>query len=173
MVIRDLRWEDFDDLIACYYLLYDERAAGEPVGITLFAERPTLDDEVHWFTETYRRVVDGGSVGAVAEVDGHAVGSCFVTRLGPNDRSELAHVGELGLLVHRDHRGHGIGAALLRETIARCRGRFERIRLAVFSTNEPAKRLYRTMGFTTFGVEPRAVKRGDRYFDVDWMTLAL
>ena len=172
-VVRDLRWEDFDDLAATYFLLYDERAAGEPIGITLQAERPSLAEEMAWFTAVFRKTLDGTTVGAVAEVDGRTVGSCFVNRLGIGPTSEQSHVGELGLLVRRGFRGRGVGSALLREVLRRCRGRFEMVRLSVFATNEGAKRLYRSFGFQTVGVHPRAIKRGTSYIDEEWMLLTL
>ncbi|HYK92794.1 MAG TPA: GNAT family N-acetyltransferase [Thermoplasmata archaeon] len=173
VTLRDLKWDDFDALVEAYFLLYDERTTNPEVGITLFATRPTIEDEVKWFADLFRRVVDGVAVCVIAEVGGRAVGSCTVRQCGGGAASEGAHLGELGLLVHRDHRGRGIGEALMRDAIRRCRGRFEAIRLAVFATNGPAKALYRKLGFETYGVEPKAVKRGKLYFDVEWMRLPL
>jgi ribosomal protein S18 acetylase RimI-like enzyme len=41
------------------------------------------------------------------------------------------------------------------------------------STNEPALRLYRALGFATYGREPRALKIGATYYDEDLMVLRL
>lgn len=172
-VLRDLRWEDFPDLVANYYRCYDERDAGEEIGIHLEAERPSLTVETAWFTRLYTGTREGSIVGAVAEAGSRAVGAGFVTRQGLGPTSELAHVGDLGLLVHHDHRGRGIGRALLVEVLRRCRGRFELVTLTVFATNERAQRLYRSVGFEGCGRLPRGVRRGDRYIDLDRMVLRL
>jgi ribosomal protein S18 acetylase RimI-like enzyme len=170
---RELRWTDMDELVAAYFLLYEERAAGAPVGITLLHERPTREAEIAWFVELYRRVLEGTTLARIAEVDGHAVGSCTVAPAGAGTDSEGGHVGVLGLLIHRDHRNRGLGRTLLTDMIDRCRAKFEVIRLSVFSDNAPAIHLYERQGFRRCGHLPRAVRRGSAYFDVDEMVLVL
>jgi putative acetyltransferase len=173
MIVRDMRPEDFPDLRANYYECYDERDAGLPIGIVLFRERPSEEAETAWF-EGVRRSFDAGNlVSVVAESDGHVVGTCSVSRVGPNPDSEVGHVGGLGILVRRDHRGKGVGSALLEGALERCRGKFEVVQLAVFIDNEGAQRLYRRFGFQEIGVYPRAIKRGDRYIDERLMVRVL
>jgi len=171
VTVRPARWGDFDDLRESYFHLYDERAAGERIGITLFAERPTLADEVGWFSGHFRRMLAGDEIFLVAEVDGHAVGSCTIGGVGEGPGSEVSHVGELGLLVHHDHRGKGVGTALLEKALEEARLKWEVIFLTVFSINETAQRLYRRFGFSVCGHLPRNVKRGGRYFDEERMVL--
>jgi RimJ/RimL family protein N-acetyltransferase len=173
VLVRDVRWDDFSDLRDVYFHLYDERDRGEPIGITLFAERPSLADEVDWFTRAYRNVLQGIQVMSVAEVEGHVVGSCSVSRKGPPVASETGHVGILGILIDAPHRRRGIGEALMRHAIDRCRGKFELIYLTVFSINDRAQRLYRKLGFVPVGHQPRVVRRGDRYYDEEEMILDL
>ena len=172
-LVRDLHWEDFEPLLEAYYLCYEERAAGFPIGIHLFADRPSREAEVDWFASVYRRVSEGSTVGAVAEIDGKAVGSCLVSRRGGEPGSEVAHVGELGILVHRDFRSRGVGSALLAEVLERCRGRFEVVVLSVFATNEGARRLYQSVGLSLTGTVPRAVRRNGQYIDLDQMAILL
>ncbi len=171
--IRELRWTDFDDLIRTYWLLYEERDAGYPIGIGLFQERPTLADEARWFLRLFEQVQDGSMVASIAEGDGHAVGGCYVHRVGPSETSEAAHMGELGILVHRDWRGRGVGSALLRDALARCRGKFEIVRLAVFVNNPRARALYERFGFVPYGRLPKALHRGGEFIDEDLMYLDL
>ncbi len=171
--VRDLRWEDFEPLCEAYYLLYDERERGEPHGIHLFRDRPGLSDEVRWFESLYRRAIEGEIVVVVGEVGGRAVGNCTVGPVGTTRNSEAGHVGVLGVLVHRDHRGRGVGTALLDAAIARCRGKFELVRLSVFATNVRAKALYERLGFRTVGRVPRAYHRGTEYIDEELMVLDL
>lgn len=173
MIVRDVRWSDFDDFREVYFRLYDERERGEPIGITLFNDRPSFADEVEWFGRLYRRVLAGDAVVSVAEVDGHAVGHCTVDRAAPLASSEAGHVGVLGILVDASHRGQGVGSALLRDALERCRGKFEVVRLSVFSVNERAQQLYRRFGFVRCGHFARAVKRGATYYDEEEMALLL
>lgn len=171
ITIRPARSEDVPDLRNVYYQLYDERDAGEPIGIHLFATRPSLEDEAAWFDRQFRLVSEGDLLYLVVEVDGQAVGSCSIGRHGPTSTSEQAHVADLGILVRKDMRGKGLGTALLERALAEARAKFEVIYLAVFSTNVRARRLYERFGFVVCGRQPRAVKRGSQYFDLDLMAL--
>jgi RimJ/RimL family protein N-acetyltransferase len=173
VVVRELRWSDFDDLTATYYLLYDEREVQTDLGISLFRTRPSREDQVTWFANLYRRVLSGETVAAIAERNGHAIGSCIVHCVGPSRESEMSHVGELGIVVHRDHRGTGVGTALLRRALEQCRGKFDLVRLSVFSVNVRARRLYEQFGFVFVGTIPRAVRRGNQSFGEDFMFLDL
>ena len=165
ITVRELRWSDFDRLRDIYWALYDERESQRDIGITLYGTRPSFSDEVGWFTDHYRRVTAGSAISVVAEKDGVPIGHCAIRSLGANDDFESAHVGELGILVHRDHRGSGAGRALMRRALEQARGRFEIVRLSVFATNERARRLYEEFGFVTVGTIPRVVRRGNEYFD--------
>jgi RimJ/RimL family protein N-acetyltransferase len=173
IVVRELRWTDFDPIRETFFRLFDEREVNPELGITLFDTRPSLEEEVTWFANLYRRVLQGEAVVAVAERAGAVVGHCTVSRVGPAAGSEAAHVGELGILVDREHRGKGVGRALLADALRQCRGKFEVVRLSVFSVNVRARRLYEEFGFVGVGHRAKAVHRGDRYFDEDLMQLDL
>ena len=47
------------------------------------------------------------------------------------------------------------------------------IHLAVVTTQGAPRRLYRSLGFEVYGVEPRALKVGDRFLDEELMILRL
>ncbi len=171
VAVRPLRREDFDDLREIYWQLYDERDSGEPIGITLFGTRPSLADERAWYDGALQRVLDGDEVCLVAELEGRAVGSCSIGRVVRGLGSEQSHVGELGILVGRAHRGKGVGTALLERALADARSKFELVYLSVFSVNQSAQRLYEKFGFSVCGHLPRVVKRGSTYFDEERMVL--
>jgi RimJ/RimL family protein N-acetyltransferase len=89
---------------------------------------------------------------------------------------KLRHKGYLvGMYVSPHVRRAGVGRQLIGELIklAREMPGLEQIHLSVVTTNEPARRLYASMGFKAFGVEPRALKFGDRYWDEEHMVLPL
>lgn len=70
-----------------------------------------------------------------------------------------AHVATLGMGVHPDWRGRGVGKALIGETLAAARDKgLARVQLSVFAENEPALKLYRSCGFVEEGVRRRALR---------------
>jgi ribosomal protein S18 acetylase RimI-like enzyme len=75
-----------------------------------------------------------------------------------------------GMYVAPEHRRHGIGAALLRRVIetAQLEG-IEQLVLTVTDTNAPARTLYERSDFRSFGVEPRAIRVNDVYYDKNHM----
>jgi ribosomal protein S18 acetylase RimI-like enzyme len=80
------------------------------------------------------------------------------------------------MYIEPEFRGKGIGKSLLLSLIEKatseCEG-LEQIHLTVVSNNEPAKRLYTSLGFEVYGVEPHALKFGGHYLDEDLMILRL
>lgn len=76
-----------------------------------------------------------------------------------------------GMYVAPEARGQGIGRSLMTEALtraARLPG-LEQIHLGVVSTNAAAIALYRSLGFTSYGTEPHALKIGDHYVDTALM----
>jgi L-amino acid N-acyltransferase YncA len=70
--------------------------------------------------------------------------------------------GEIGMLVRRDWRGHGIGSALLRESISRARGQgLHKLCLEVFAHNTAGIALYRGCGFAEEGRRVRQYRRAN------------
>ena len=158
MIVRDLRPQDFSDIVEYYYRFYDEVKEDPFFGITLFHSKPTIGDELEWFSSIYKQMEEGNAVATIAEEGSHVVGFCEVSRLMPNH--DVSHRASLGIHVRKEKRGKGVGDMLLSETLKRCNGKFEIIELSVFTTNEVAKKLYRKFGFRTFGTRPRSIKRG-------------
>jgi RimJ/RimL family protein N-acetyltransferase len=80
-----------------------------------------------------------------------------------------------GMYVAPEHRKLGIGAALLRNVIDRARHEpgLEQLELTVTETNVVARTLYEKAGFRSFGIEPRAIRVGDTYFEKNHMILFL
>ena len=80
-----------------------------------------------------------------------------------------------GMYVPKELRGQGIGKALLEAAIeyAKSLPDLERINLAVVLTNKEARLLFVSHGFQSYGMERKALKLHDRYFDQELMTLPL
>lgn len=74
-----------------------------------------------------------------------------------------------------EQRGRGVGKALVTEAIAQARTipGVEQLHLAVVTTNTAARQLYRSLGFEVYGLEPRALKQDEQYWDEELMVLRL
>lgn len=163
-MIRKLKWGDMEDLVANYYSYYDEVEGDNPdLGLIFHNEKPNEASEAEWFTGLYKETLRGDAVCFVAEIDGRVAGICDVHRVRPG--SEVSHKGVLGIALHRDFRGMGLGRELIEATLEECRKSFEIITLGVFTTNERAIALYRKLGFEEYGKLERSAKRNGRYYD--------
>ena len=78
-----------------------------------------------------------------------------------------------GVYVAPEYRGRGVARAILTAVLeeARALPGLEIITLTVAMTREPARRLYRSLGFRPFGVEERALKVEGEYTDEEMMVL--
>jgi len=167
---RELKVSDFQSLTDNFYSYFDELEENPDIGLVLMKKKPTLAEELQWFTDFYKKVEEGRTVATVAAEDSKTVGICEVEGYRPG--SDVDHRGGLGLVVRKEYRGRGIGTELLRQTIEKCRGKFEIIELSVFTVNK-AKSLYERFGFQTYGHNPQAIKRDNRYLAEDLMLLKL
>jgi ribosomal protein S18 acetylase RimI-like enzyme len=88
-----------------------------------------------------------------------------------NTAAKLRHKGLLwGMYVRPAARGTGLAAALVQGIIERAQGVVEDICLTVVVSNTAAYRLYSAAGFEQYGLERRALKVGDLYYDEVLMT---
>lgn len=78
-----------------------------------------------------------------------------------------AHSAHLGMMVHDDFQGQGIGSALLMAAIDLAENwlNLSRIELEVFVDNEPALKLYRKFGFEIEGTLKDFAFRDGKYVD--------
>jgi ribosomal protein S18 acetylase RimI-like enzyme len=115
---------------------------------------------------------DSFVLGAFSD-DGSLVGIAGCSRDGPPRRRHRALL--WGMYVVPDARGHGIGRALVEETIARVRAwhDVELLRLGVIESNGTARGLYERCGFEAVWREPQAYKTADGYLAVELMRLRI
>jgi L-amino acid N-acyltransferase len=105
----------------------------------------------------------GTTVGSSAreQVLGFAVVSPF------RDRAAYATTVEDSVYVHGDHRGRGIGRALLDELLGLAAGHgFHAVIARISSENEPSIRLHRACGFELIGVEREVGRKHGHWLDV-------
>jgi ribosomal protein S18 acetylase RimI-like enzyme len=95
-----------------------------------------------------------------------------VVGLAREARAKNRHKADVfGMYVAPDFRRRGIGRALLRHLVAAAEQEagLEQLVLTVTNSNDPARLLYESEGFRSFGIEPRALRVGDVYFDKNHM----
>jgi ribosomal protein S18 acetylase RimI-like enzyme len=159
VTIRRLRSDDAASFRAIR--LEAVKADPEALGST-FELEDKLD--VAWFA---RRLEDSHVMGAFQ--DGELAGTAgFSIQQGQKN----AHKGRLwGMYVRSCSRNLGLGRLLLRAVLEVARENVELIQLSVVTEKRPARRLYESAGFSQFGLELKAAKHGDKYYDEAHMAL--
>lgn len=122
--------------------------------------------------EQWRRRIaepEEGTYNLVAVVKDRVVGMLDV-RTFPN-RPRRRHVGTIGMCVHDEWQGKGIGTALMRAGVELADKwlNLTRLELEVYSDNEPAIRLYQRFGFEHEGTLRQHAFRDGRYVDSHMM----
>ncbi|WP_210364003.1 GNAT family N-acetyltransferase [Bacillus sp. REN3] len=99
-----------------------------------------------------------------------------VVTLVPEGKMKMKHRANIyAMYVKPETRGKGAGKQLVETVVSQARKleEIERIYLTVVASNEPAKRLYSSIGFEVYGLDKKALRVGDTYFDEELMVLFL
>ena len=104
--------------------------------------------------------------------DGKLIGTAGFFRRKNNKERHKGHI--WGVYVRPESRSKGIASALMQEIVRRARELegVEQITL-VASAKLPAQRLYKALGFESYGIEPHSLKIGNEYVDDVLMVLWL
>jgi putative acetyltransferase len=99
----------------------------------------------------------------VAEIEGRVVGNAGLSR----DQHNRSHVGHVGMMVHHDYQGMGVGSALLKAAIDLAQDwlGLTRIQLEVYPDNFRAVGLYEKAGFLREGLHRAFSYRDGHYVD--------
>ena len=126
------------------------------------ASKPT-----EWFAERLKgNAVFGGWLDSLTLVG--------VAGLKVPEAAKLRHKGILwGMYVMPEARGSGLAPTLIARVVEHATDAVEEIQLTVAASNLAAVRLYARAGFVQYGLDRRALKIGDQYFDEMLMTLPL
>lgn len=114
---------------------------------------------VGWFAAR----LEGDAVMLGAFLGGELVGTLGFIR---SDGPKRQHKGTLvGMYVQPAARRAGVGRRLVDAALDLAAKSVELVQLSVVDGNEPALRLYQSMGFVEYGLEPHALKIDGRYYD--------
>jgi putative acetyltransferase len=151
IIIRPMRTDDYRDLHAIWT---------HPQVMFQTMQIPSLSED-----QARARVANPppGMHRFVAEVEGRVVGTLGLT-VGERRR---AHSADLGITVHPDFWGRGIGSRLMEAAIDLADNYLSlvRIGLGVYPDNERAIALYRKYGFQEEGRQRKYVFRAGEYVD--------
>lgn len=127
-------------------------------------------DEARQDVERFAHKLEEGLIfGARSKGDFRLIGSAAI-RIPTADK--LKHKATLwGVYVRPEARGLGLGAALLTYVLDFAFTRVEEVTLVVGAENVSALAMYRRAGFTEYGLERRALKIDDCYYDERLMTV--
>ena len=154
MKIRPARTDD----AAATAAIYNDEVTGSTVTFDLVTR--SVEEQAEWL---------GARAGAlevvVAEIDGEVAG--FASLSPYRDRPAYRTTVEDSIYVHRDHRGAGVGRALLAEIIdvASARG-FHSVMARIVGGHDVSIRLHRSLGFELVGVEREVGRKFGRWLDV-------
>jgi GNAT superfamily N-acetyltransferase len=153
-----------------YRALRLEGLAGAPEAFGSDVEVEQQRPDEHWIG---RLGPNPNSFLLGAWVDGRLVGMAgFIREEGRKER----HKGMIvSVYVTPSHRKGGTGRRLMAQALddARLLEGLVQICLSVGDRNEPARRLYESLGFVTYGVEPRGLRVGEKYVTERHMLLHL
>jgi ribosomal protein S18 acetylase RimI-like enzyme len=130
-----------------------------------FTEAPSLDSARQFVLSNIENDVPQ----FVALLGEEVIGWCDVS---PMTEEGFAHCGRLGMGVHQDFRGQGIGTQLLAQAMQKSREKgLERIELEVYGSNESAIKFYERAGFVVEGVKKKGRKLDGEYDDLVQMAV--
>jgi len=136
-------------------------------------KKKSLKEELNWLKERLEKIKKYKAVFLVAEYGSKIIGSTGIDL----NRGKKEHVGELGIAIHKDYRGVGLGKCLMGKIIKLAKKRLKPnpkiIRLSVFSTNKPAISLYKKMGFKIVAKIPKQISHKRKLIDEVIMLLYL
>jgi putative acetyltransferase len=139
------------------------------VGVVQLPDEMRKSDEEA--LENVRKFLPGGTNAGprgclfVVEMERRVVGEGSIKRMAP---SRLRHIAHIGLSVHPELQGQGLGRALMQAMMDWARSvrdpklpDITRVDLAVFADNARARRLYESFGFEVEGVRKNFIRYED------------
>ncbi len=166
-----LRYPKWEDLYALTE--YINEISKEDTYIIYSGELNTPETEVKYLQGLLEGHEFGDVVKVMAFAEGELAGACDISRVLSGKKREL-HVGSLGLTVRKKYRSIGLGEILIRKALEEAKKNISGlkiIKLNVYGPNEPARALYKKVGFKEYGRLPGGLKYKEKYYDMIEMYL--
>ncbi len=129
----------------------------------------TKEEEEKWIQGF---IDNDGKLLLVAEVNNRVIGWLIFQN---QPRKKLSHTGEFGITIRNGWRDKGIGRVLIKELLnwAEENPMIKKVGLAVFSTNDRAIHLYKSLGFHEEGRRVQHIKLADNHYVDDLLMYKL
>jgi GNAT superfamily N-acetyltransferase len=102
------------------------------------------------------------------QIDGEVAGGYY---LKPNFVGRAAHIANAGYFLRAAHRGHGVGRHMVVHSLGEARRLdFDAMQFNLVFASNPARRMYKELGFREIGVIPDAVDGEEAV--IYWRSLA-
>lgn len=121
-------------------------------------------------TRIAERLESGLVIGGISE-GGKIVGTIGISRSNGQKTRHIASI--WGMYVSPAARGKGLARQLLNAAVVDLGPPIRSVRLCVEANNDPAIKLYESVGFTRWALEAEALKVGDKFHDEILMRLDL
>lgn len=134
----------------------------------------SFEEEKEFSLEVFESRLSAENVYTFGAFDGSELFG--VVTLVPEEKKKLKHRANIfAMYVSPEKRGLSFGKRLVEAAISKANSLvgIKQIYLTVTSSNESAKKLYTSVGFTTYGQDKNALKIANQYFDDDLMVLFL
>ncbi|WP_457091677.1 N-acetyltransferase family protein [Microvirga sp. P5_D2] len=131
----------------------------------------SYEEEAHLPLDTIRSRIPTSGPNAIfgAFAGGQLVG---MAGFAVYDRIKVSHKGLMwGVYVQPDQRGHGLGRKLVQSVIEQASRHVIMLEAAVGLNNDSARRTYHALGFKPYGIERKALKVGDAFYDEELLYL--
>jgi len=160
IILRYPKMGDVEGLLKFDNNLYLEK------DIKTVALKTTRKEKIFWLRKFIETSKKKDKILFLAEHNGNIIGSSEL-RIG---RYKSAHVATFGIAISKEYRNLGIGSELMKTVFHEAkRLEMKIIILQVFSNNNPAIKLYRNIGFKTFGKLPKGIFKNGKYADEIYM----
>ena len=131
----------------------------------------SYEEEASLPLETIQTRLSSSGPNAVfgAFAGGNLVG---VAGFAVHERVKASHKGVMwGVFVRPEWRGHSIGRALVQRVTDHASRHVIMLEATVGLTNEGARRTYHGLGFKPYGVQRKALRVGDRFYDEELLCI--
>jgi len=148
---------------------YINALSQEKTHIRFQGETISLEEEKEYLTSLLQEIDQRKALHLLAFHQNELIGVAGIDMVDRTSR----HVGELGISIHKNFRGEGIGTLLMEMVIqeaVKTIPLLEIITLEVFSNNLIGTEMYKKQGFIPYGCLPRGIKLENRYEDLVLMS---
>lgn len=131
----------------------------------------SLEEETEFPIERFENRLSGNNTFTFGAMEDNELVGVVTLMLEQSNKTK--HRGNIfGMYVLPNRRDKGIGKELLKAAIAKAKeNAIEQIYLTVMSSNHPAKKLYQSLGFETYGIDKKALVVNETYYDEELMVL--